>query len=272
MSEISSTSTLKELKLHPYYKQISGRSSMNKEALYQALSTIIKSNKTNKSKATILTTMPKEIYQKVLMDMAPQTLINACVTDKRALQICTNDDFWRDYYNLRGLKFKRYNYPYLNRITEVRTQLLHAMNFEELQTAIQSDKLSLKICNTDNFWNKYRQDRGIYNFHRQYKGCDARIKEFKIGQWVDKMGAGYGTRLKAKICGDHIDDFITIIKKFKVDIRKLVINDCINVIVEILQPDEFLFYFYKKIRSDGLKLQLNFDFLYQIYDLMSDKK
>lgn len=281
MSQLSETLTLKELKMHPNYKEISGRSSMNKEELYKELykmesklSKNISPKSKVKSPKTILTTLPKEIHHKILLDMEPQALINACTTDKRALSICTDDQFWKTYYETRGLKFKPYNYPYVDRIMEARIQLLHAMSIDELKEAVK-DKMSLKICQEVNFWKKYWRDHGLFNFHeKKYKKCQERFKEFEIEQWVDKMGAGYSTKMQAKICGDHITLLSNFLpSKVKKDIQQLELkNNCLYVLINVVEPDYFKFNIYSQSRKTGVSFDEDFDFLFNIYDLMSDKK
>ena len=286
-----SLSTLKELKTHPNYKQIKGRSAMNKEELYTALSKIESDTKSTKSRSkvkspkTILTSVPKEIHHKILMDMPPESLINACVTDKRALDICTDDQFWKTYYKSRGLKFKPYHYPYVDRIKEARIQLLHAMTIEELKEAVK-DKMSLKICQDVNFWKKYWRDHGMFNFHDdKYKKCQERFKEYEIEVWVNKMGEGANTKMQASICGDDINLLLiqvhTVTKGLFSSVKKETMNaignleiknNCISVLIDIDQPDHFKFTFFSGTRKNGIAFYEKFDFLFNIYDLMTNKK
>lgn len=308
---LSSNATLKDLKSHPYYKQIKGRSSMNKEELYDALSNLIETKSTKSNKNTIsnsietkstksnkntisnlietkstkninntnnsvLITMPKEIHEKLFMDMEPQVLAAACVTDKRAMQICTDDNFWENYYRARGLPFKRYSYPYLRRIMEARSQALYHMSIDEIELISQDkeiDKLTLDILSRTDFWEKYWNIHKMFNFHKNnYKKISERIKEFRIQQWVIKMGSGYNTKLRGNICGNDIKLVIKYLKLSDRDkLSKLKpTDDCIQVLVYISQPDYFKFKFSSS--KNNMEIFADHDFLFNIFDLIVNKK
>lgn len=210
--------TLADLKKHKNYKSIEGRSKMNKAELCKAINkTITKSHKKDGAlkkikskkdskvspkkvspskvspkkvspkkaspKKSILTYLPTEMHEKILLETDPGTLIDACNTNKEALKLCTTDEFWKKYYTMRGVKFIPKSYDYGSRIKKVRKELMLAMNIDELHAECKRDKQSQKICDplygNNKFWPEYYKTHGKL-YISESMPLEKRIKHFKI--------------------------------------------------------------------------------------------
>lgn len=133
--------TLAALKKHALYTSITGRSKLNKADLCKAINKKLKTAKKPKKvspkakspeKKSASLFIPKEIRELLLLNMNPDTLKNACLTDKQATKICTDDNFWKSYYESRNLPFERWHYKVAKRIKDANT-LLRASIYNEIR-------------------------------------------------------------------------------------------------------------------------------------------
>lgn len=106
----------------------------------------------------ILTYLPTEIHEKILLEAEPKTLLDACYTNKEALKMCSTDGFWERYYKKHKMEFKPWKYDIGSRIKEARINLMSLMTVAELRKECDSDKQARDICRTYEFWENYRNN------------------------------------------------------------------------------------------------------------------
>lgn len=203
MKVVCHSVTLVELKKHDHYKLIKGRSTMNKAELCKAINKIIGKTETKppskavtKAKSPIKSTpkskspsvlsasqtLPLEIYRKIMLDMNPSDMMNACSTHKQALKLCLDDNFWKDYYNNHRMKFiPRPPYDFKERIITARVNIMAVMDIYDLEKECQKDKQSKKICQSQNFWEIYHHSQGYdKNALRNKSDISTKIEEYKL--------------------------------------------------------------------------------------------
>lgn len=242
-----------------------------------------KSNKSNKSPnklpKTILTYLPDETHEQIMLEMEPSILINACIINKKALQICTNDQFWEKYYKQRNINFKPYQYDYKERITTARMQLMNAMTINELENECKSDKNAKSICKSNDFWKNYFRLHDVM-FHelKYHPKITNRFKEFKIGLLVTEIGNKDRYKIYAKITDVYGFEYIyqkhrkfhnpdnNTVSSYLEDKKFIYIN------VDIWQPDSFRFNLFVDKPKEGIEFGQDYEFLYDLYDIMGDIK
>src|SRR3989338_3002995 len=144
MSKIScSNTTGKILKDHKYYKQIQGRSSMNKKELCKALNVIIKSKTTKgvEPKTRAISKRSKDVPLKKSVKKSPKV---KDISPPKALVLSVK----KSPPKPKTLSFVP---------DEIQRQILLFSTPTALANACLADKRSLKICEDDSFWKRYYQ-------------------------------------------------------------------------------------------------------------------
>lgn len=223
------TTTVTELKKHKLYKTISGRSTMKKSELCKALNKAIRksskskkvvepksssqltSPKTPKKVASILSStqaLPLELYKKIMLDMNPRDMLSACTTNKKALSLCMDDNFWKDYYSHKNMKFVPSPYDYKKRIIQARLNIMTLMSIEDLEKECMTDDFAAGICSSTTFWSKYHMNHGYPNTDFLGKSAqistDNRILEYKLRE-IHKNNSHKTHWLTGKIYPAHFD-------------------------------------------------------------------
>lgn len=239
-----------------------------------------KTESKNEPKHTILTYMPKEIHNKILLEMDPADLINACTTNKEALNICSTDNFWKQYYDMRKLKFKPWKYEYTTRIRDAQSMLFLNMDIDTLQSTCKQDKL--EICQTNDFWESYFAKNHVrlhdFKYYKLKNSIRNRVKEFKIAKLLESFDNVPG-KLYADITdGEELYDILNesyvnvnaITDLNKGLLSKIILNKMIKISIDVNQPDSFIFVVYNDTVANGVKFVADWIYLFHIYDLMSN--
>jgi hypothetical protein len=286
MSLVCSSETIKSLRAHPNYKSIPGRSTMNKAELCKALNKTLKSTKIaskgvlvskakssvkTSTKTSILTDMPKEIYHKILIESEPLELISACTINKTALDMCSNDTFWKEYFGNRKIKFKPYpEYPYLKRIKEATIRVLSVADIDYLEKLCLTDSRAKDICKRKEFWMKYYDVHSKEKYFAYYNGSVAdHIKQYKLIGLFKKS-------IKGHIKGSSLKQLIKKYPKFSlgqlstfdqtrsafVDIKLIKYHNGREKDIRLR-----LFNFdFKQSKKDNVDFVSNYDFLSDLFD------
>lgn len=292
--------TISLLKSHRYYPRIKGRSKMNKAELCKAINSLIEKKVAKKSKKKTpkseikkkslsntskqssksktkkkspqkkkypkkhsLTNMPTEIREKIMLDMTPKTLANACNTDKQALKICNDNQFWMKYFATRGQKIDPNLRTYTKKIEKAQETLMLGMDIKTLESeCLNKSKLS-KICRRTNFWDKYFNTPTM-NFNRKSAINQMTQKNYHLFGKPKMSGNLYEIIRKEIYIKHHRSDILPGTYIIENDINKL------NMEISISGPNAYKVQIFKARPQTGVSFVARTELFNKIFALLDE--
>lgn len=218
--------------------------------------------------------LPTEIHEKILLEAEPKTLLDACYTNKEALKMCSTDGFWERYYKKHKMEFKPWNYDIGGRIKTARMNLMRLMTVAELRKECNSDKQAQAICESNKFWENYR------NVYLREGSSKQKLKSAEMDELLSKSKNIKNSKIYAKITDlAAFKKIILYVDKAKLsDDHKNRIYDFLkntdHIYVGITQPGRGSFHYnlYDKNKMNIFIFASTYSTFWEIFDIMKNIK